>query len=514
MTSTPAGRPAHPRALLLVLLVAPFLAQADATIANVATPAIRTGLHASGAAVELVIGGYLLAFAVLLITGARLGQTHGYKRMFLLGVSVFALTSLLAGLAPSAAVLIVARVLQGVGAALMFPQALTGIQLNFVDAARTRAISFYAIALSGGAVLGQIAGGVLISADIAGTGWRAIFLINLPVCLAVIAAAIHYLPADAARGTAGLDLRGVATLSTSLLLIVVPLTVGRGQGWPIWTWLCLLASVPAFWLFLRTQRRTDATRRPPLINIEALGRSPVLLGLITLLASTGTYYALLFTLAQYLQQGLGRSALASGLILVPWVTAFGLAGQITRRLPARLTPALPWAGCLLLAAAYLAISATLLTGHRSDLLLVILLAAGGLGLGTQFTTLIAHLTTAVPVRYAPDISGASTTTLQIGGALGVAGFGSLYLTLATRPGNADASQAFALTALALGGVALLAAFTAYLATHTGGNVDDPEPNHIRRPRSALLVSVPVCRSTSETLHAPVAYKGRRSRLDP
>ena len=158
---------------LAVLLVAPFLASADATIANVATPAIGAGLGASGTALQFVIGGYLVAYAVLLITGARLGQTHGYKRLFLAGLAVFGVTSLASGLAPGITVLVIMRALQGAGAAMMFPQALTGIQLNFSGDRRARAIGLFAIALSVGAVFGQIAGGVLVSADIAGaTGAR------------------------------------------------------------------------------------------------------------------------------------------------------------------------------------------------------------------------------------------------------------------------------------------------------------------------------------------------------
>src|SRR5262245_41463864 len=155
--------------LLPVLLVAPFMAQADATITNVATPSIQNDLGASGSLLQLVVGGYLIAFAVLLITGARLGQTYGYRLVFLLGVAVFTIASLLCGLAPSLIVLVLARVLQGLGAALMFPQTLTGIQLNFTGNERLRAIGLYAIALSTGAVVGQFLGGVLISANVAGT---------------------------------------------------------------------------------------------------------------------------------------------------------------------------------------------------------------------------------------------------------------------------------------------------------------------------------------------------------
>jgi MFS family permease len=228
MQTIASARSGHPRALLPVLLAAPFLAQVDATIANVATPAIRTSLGASGAAAELVVGGYLVAFAMLLITGARMGQTHGYKRLFLIGVAIFATTSVACGLAPDAGALIAARVVQGGGAAMMLPQTMTGIQLHFDGRARTRAIGLYAIALSAGAVIGQIAGGVLITADIAGTGWRAIFLVNVPVCAAVIAAAIRWLPADPGRGTASLDLAGTAMLSVSVLLVMLPLTLGHG----------------------------------------------------------------------------------------------------------------------------------------------------------------------------------------------------------------------------------------------------------------------------------------------
>jgi MFS family permease len=450
--------------LLGILLVAPFMAQADATIANVATPSIHVGLGASGAVLELVIGGYLIAFAVLLITGARLGQAHGYRRIFLLGVGVFTLASLLCGLAPSPLLLVLARVLQGAGAALMFPQTLTGIQLNFTGDERKRAIGLYAIALSAGAVVGQLLGGALISADIAGSHWRAIFLVNVPVGAAVIMAALRYLPADSPRKARRLDLPGVATLSASLLLIVLPLVLGRSERWPAWTWICLGATVPVFALFLAVERRITARDGSPLVNVEVIARPAICWALLTLLAATGTYYALLFTLAQYLQQGLGDSPLVSGLALVPWVAAFGLAGQLVRRLPPRLARRAPGAGCLLLAAAYSAISIMLFTGHHVQVLLVVLLGAGGLGLGIQFSALIRHLTTAVPAEYAADISGVSTTALQIGAAIGVAVFGTLYLSLASRAGAGPATHAFAVTTAAFAVVALLATAAATLAT--------------------------------------------------
>jgi EmrB/QacA subfamily drug resistance transporter len=453
----------HARRLLAVLLVAPFLAQADATIANVATPSIHADLGASGAELELVIGAYLIAFAVLLITGARLGQTYGYRRMFMTGLAVFGCASLACGLAPVPAVLVIARVLQGAGAALMFPQTLTGIQLNFGDAGRARAIGLYAIALSTGAVVGQILGGVLVSADIAGTHWRAIFLVNVPVCALAIAAAYAYLPADQPSAARRLDLAGVALICASALLAVLPLVIGRGEGWPVWVWACLAASVPAFALFVRAERAVEARGGAPLVNVSVLARGPVAWSLATLFAATGTYYALLFTLAQYLQRGLGHSALVSGLTLLPWVAAFGIAGRLVGRLNPRLARTAPTVGCLILAGAYAAIAVGLLAGSSSEALLIPLLAAGGFGLGIQFSGLIARVTASVPSTYAADVSGVTTTTTQIGGALGVAVFGTLYESL-SHIGEGSAMHAFALVSAGFAAVAAGAAATAWRAT--------------------------------------------------
>jgi len=451
----------HEARLLAVLLMAPFMAQADATIANVAAPSIHADLGTSGAELELVIGGYLIAFAMLLITGARLGQTHGYRRVFLLGVGVFTGASLLCGLAPGPIVLIVARVLQGAGAALMFPQTLTGIQLSFSGTERARAIGLYAMALSGGAVAGQILGGVLVSADLFDAHWRSIFFVNVPVGAAVLAAGARYLPREAPRATRAVDVAGVLTLSIAVLLVVLPLILGRAEGWPVWAWLSLAASIPALAAFVVAERRVSARDGSPLVNLRALAPRAVSWGVVAVAIATSTYYGLLFTLALYLQQGLGRSPLVSGLTLISWVAAFGAAGQIVRRLPPRFGARAAPVGCLVLAGAYLAISASLFAGQHREALLVALLGAGGLGLGLQFSALIGHLTSAVSTRYAPDISGVTTTTTTIAGAVGVAASGTAYLSLAS---GGAATHAFAVVTVAFAGLAVVAALLAHGAT--------------------------------------------------
>jgi hypothetical protein len=311
-------------------------------------------------------------------------------------------------------------------------------------------------------VAGQILGGVLVSAHLVGGAWRAVFFVNVPVGAAGIAAGARYLPRGSDREARRIDLAGVLTLSSAVLLVVLPLVLGRADGWPAWTWLSLAASLPAGAAFVAAERAVRKRGGAPLVNLHALAPRPVACGLLAVATATSTYYGLLFTLALYLQQGLGRSALASGLTLVSWVAAFGAAGQIVRRLPARFASCVAPAGCrLLLAGAYVALSASLFAGEPPEALLVALLGVGGLGLGTQFSGLIAHLTGAVSARYAPDVSGVTTTTMQIAGALGVAAFGTVYLGLAS---DGAATQAFAVVTAGFAAIAVLAAGLAAGAT--------------------------------------------------
>ncbi|MGH3503986.1 MAG: MFS transporter [Nocardioidaceae bacterium] len=454
-------------AVLAVLLTLLFMYQADVTVVNVATPSIRSGLQASAGQLELVIGGYLLASAALLITGARLGHLHGPRRVFLLGVGVFGAASLACGLAPDPGVLIAARVVQGVGGALAFPQVLTGISLTFDEGGeRTRALGLYSLALAGGAVVGQLVGGLLVSADLFGLHWRPIFLINAPIALAVILAGLRFLPRDQQSGTStALDLPGAATLSGAVLLILLPLTLGRGADWPSWTWICLAGALPLFAAFVAIERRQDERDRSPLINLPVIRRPAIAWGLWPQALAVATYYGLLFTLALYVQGGLGESALVSGLTLLPWVAAFGVPGHLLTRLPARARPMLPTTGCMILAIAYAAISASMLTDHHPAALLLVLLAVGGIGLGTVFSSMLVHLTTAATPRYAADISGVFSTVLQIAGAIGVAAFGTIYLSQIQHLGAAAATHAFGLVTALFAVVALLAAVTGYRATH-------------------------------------------------
>jgi predicted MFS family arabinose efflux permease len=457
--------------LLAVLLMGLFITNVDVAIVNVATPSIQERLNASGSELQFVVSGYVLAYAMLLITGARLGAMYGYRRLFLIGLVVFTVASLGCGLAPNATVLIVSRVIQGIGAGLMVPQVLTGIQLNFADAARTRAIGFYSVALSIGAVAGQVLGGVLVSANLFDTGWRPIFLINLPIGAVVIIAALRFLPVHNAGKPQPLDLWGVATLSSTVLLAVLPLILGHTQHWPVWTWISLAGSVIPLSAFIIVERRLSRRDGHPLINLHIVTQPAIAWALASYGTALMTYFSLLFTLALYLQEGLGKTALYSGLALVSWVAAYGIGGPVVPHIPARFTSFVASFGFLILAVSYFAISLSLFAGHSSGILLFVLLGFGGLGLGIGITANIRQMTAAVPSRYAPDMSGLITTAAQTSGAVGIATFGTVYFSFVSRPGSDIASHAFAVLTAGFAFTALLATIAAYRSSHASAETE-------------------------------------------
>jgi EmrB/QacA subfamily drug resistance transporter len=475
MSTTP-RRAYRPALLLTALLGGMFLGNVDIAIVNIATPSIRETLHTSDGELAFIVSGYTLAYSLLLITSARLGDMRGYRKMYLLGLLVFGLSSLACGLAPTPMALVSARVVQGVGAALMASQVLIGIQLNFEGAARARALGLYTAVLSISAVIGQSLGGVLVSADLFHTAWRPIFLINVPIGIFLIVFTLLYVPADGQRKAQRVDHVGMATLSTALLLLVVPLVLGRDAGWPAWSWICLVGSVPVFALFVMVERRLADRGGYPLISLSLLRRPPVALGLISQAATRATYFAILFVVALYLQQGLGKSPLYSGLAVVPWVAAFGITGPLLGRVPPRVRRLAAPAGALVLAASFMGIALSVRADAADGVALLVLLGIGGLGYGAAFSATLSHLTNAVTNdRHAADMSGLFNTTLQIGGVLGVAVFGTTYLNLVTGAGAARAEHGFTVVTLALAATGLAAAVLAQLAVRDRAERHSPQP---------------------------------------
>ena len=462
-----AGRGTPPSVALAIVLTGQLMAVTDTNIVNVAVPAMHATLGASGAALQLIVAGYTIAYAVLLVTGARLGDILGHRRMYLSGVVLFTVASLGCGLAPTTGALVALRFVQGIGAATMIPQILSLIQRSYTEPGpRARAMSLYATVISGGAVLGQVLGGVLVSADLFGSSWRPVFLVNVPIGLAVLACG-KLLPGGRFDGIRTLDLPGLAVLTPAVLAFVLPLVLGQPLGWPWWGWLLLAASFAGFGLLGLVERRVAARGGQPILPRSLLGLPGMVAGLGGLFACMAVFGGWLFALAFALQDGLGESALRAGLTFAPAGIAFALVSMNWRRLPERYHERLPIAGFVLNGAGLLW-SALLLHsgGDGGDWLYVSMAVAGG-GMAGAFGGLMSRVLSRVPVAIAADASGVIVTVNQLGIVVGIATFGSLYLNMAgTLPAAAGvrAVAAFALTS----GHAYLAATVALTALAVAG----------------------------------------------
>ncbi|WP_280339989.1 MFS transporter [Nocardia neocaledoniensis] len=457
----PAGRRAV--AVLVVILTGQFMAVLDAAIVNVAIPSIRADLGTGGAALQLIVAGYVIAYAVLLISGARLGDRVTQRRAFLAGLAVFTVASLACGLAWDAVSLIVFRFAQGAGAAAMVPQVMTLIQRTFTGAARARALSLYAAIISGGMVAGQILGGLIVDADLAGSGWRGVFLVNVPIGAALLVVAPRVLPATPPSTERRLDLPGLLTLTATVLLLVVPLVLGRELGYPAWTWLCAGAGALGVAVFAGIERRVAARGGEPLFSPRVLAAPGLLLTATTLLLIMTSFGGWLFATAIHLQGELGYSALRAGVQFLPMGVTFALAGLYWDRLPRRWHSAMIPGGLLLSAVAPAWLAVLLREGAALGPAAALALALLGLGTGLAFSPLMTRALATVPMTLAADASGILVTSVQLGVVVGIAVFGSVFFAVVTSSA-VGAVQAVQL--LAAGTSAVAAVFAALAVRRT------------------------------------------------
>ena len=455
MTQAEPGFSTRLKILLALILTGQFMAVLDASIVNVAIPTIRKDLNASGSDLQLIVAGYVIAYAVLLITGARLGMRFGFRTAFMWGLALFTLASFACGIAPTSQVLIVVRAIQGAGAALMVPQVFSLIQRNFNGAARAQALSFWAATLALGGLVGQVLGGVLVSLNIAGLGWRPVFLVNVPIGIVLLIACYRYLPINAPDRSRSLDLAGLISLGAAVLLLVVPLVLGHQLGWPAWTIWSLVLSVVAIIVFAMIERYVERHGGEPLIA-ERVVRAPGLpAALVAILLALAAYGGFLFTFTQHLQGGLGDSALQAGLTFVPLAIGFALSSLNWRRLPQHWHQVVIPAGCVIAAGGYLLTGISISSGGTGGLVLPVALFIAGFGQGMAASPILTVALSKVRPQDAPDASGVLTTVIQLGLVLGVATFGSIFLTQAAIPGPHPTADAMTQT-LWLIVVALLA----------------------------------------------------------
>ena len=432
--------------VLGVVLMGTFMAILDAAIVNVAIPSIRADLHASFGEIEFVVSAYIVTYACLLVTGGRLGDNYGRKLLFIVGLIVFAAASAACGLAPTSFLLIVSRALQGIGAALMYPQVLAIIQVTFTGDDRAKALGIFGSVIGVAAVAGQIIGGTLIELNLWNLEWRPIFLVNVPLALGTVVAALFVLPKEEHTDTVGLDWGGVALITTALLLLIVPLLEGRELGWPPWTLACLAAVVAVFALFIRYERRFAAKGGRPLVRLGLFECRGFAFGVPIAALLMASYAGYLFTLALYLQVGLGFSPLHSGLTHAPTAVGFFIASLAAPRLIPLLGRQVLTAGFVIAAFGFAATATTIYAAgarlHGFELAPTLFIA--GVGNGFGFSPLVGTVISGLEPKEAGAGAGIVTTTLQVGMALGVAIIGLLYFAL----GGGGVSSAASTTAFA------------------------------------------------------------------
>ncbi|MFE5033544.1 MFS transporter [Streptomyces sp. NPDC056683] len=444
VTTAPVRSPSAPPALagpgLFTVLLAAALPLIDFFIVNVALPTIGADLHAGEAVLELVVAGYGVAYAVLLVLGGRLGDLFGRRRLFLGGMAAFGLTSLACGLAPSAWTLVAARVAQGAASAAMLPQVLATIQAATRGGRRARAMSLYGATAGLSMVAGQILGGVLVAADIAGTGWRSVFLVNVPVVVVGLVLGARFVPETRSQQPEPVDGPGTVLLALSLLALLAPLTEGRAAGWPLWTWLSLAAFPGVAAAFYAVERRADRAGRTPLVPPSLFELASLRRGLVLMLPFSIGFSGFMFVIAVALQSGEHLGPVPAGMALAPMAVAFLFVSLAGPRLIARYGSRVVTAGSVIQVAGIVLIvlAARRDWPHLDFTGLLPGVAVAGAGQALQLPNVLRLVMSEVPPARAGVGSGVMVTTQQSALALGVATLGTLFLSLVPHQGMRDA----------------------------------------------------------------------------
>lgn len=480
--STPLSTPDPRRWLMLpVILSATFMALFDFFVVNVAAPSLEHDLNAGQAALELIVGGYAFTYASGMVTGGRLGDLLGYRRLFLTGMAAFTVASLLCGLAQSPSQLIAARLLQGLTGAAMVPQVLALITATFPAEERPRAMSWFGVTAGIGSIAGQVLGGLLLDADLFGLGWRVIFLINVPVGAVALVFALRLLPHHRSQRRPRLDPLGAIGISGALALVLVPLILGREEGWPVWTWICMAAALPLLAATLAWEFRLTRRGGEPLLDLTLFRNRSFAAGLPVNVAFMSFFASFMFVLTLLLQGGLGLSPLEAGLTFLPLGVLFSVTSILGRSLVARYGLRVMTVGATISGLGLTTLIAELQTlgGDITPAWLLVPTSLVGLGNGLVLPALIGAVLAGIQPAHGGAAAGVLTTVQQFASAAGVAVLGAVFFGgLGARPSRDDfAAATEAVTFLALALVLTAAALTLFLprpATAPQRTVE-PEP---------------------------------------
>jgi MFS family permease len=436
--------------VLATVVAAQFMFGVDAFIVNVAIPTIAAELHASAAQIEAVIAIYLIAYATLVVTGGRLGDIYGARNVFISGVAGFTVTSLWCGLAQSGPELIAARLAQGATAALMVPQVLATIHLLFADASRARAFGIYGIVLGLAGAAGFLLGGILVTLDLAGLGWRAVFFVNVPFGAVIIAAAWKIMPSFQRRAGTRLDILGAIVLFLGLLCLIGPLLFGHDLHWSPLTWLAMAAGVGIVAAFLRLERSVARRGGMPLIDLALLSDAAFMRGLAAVFFFFFANLSFYLVMTMYMQKGLQIPPLQAGLVFLPLALTFVIASRHSGMRAKRRGTLVLIEGCAVqiagLAALVMAIE---WIDTPSAMVLALMLTIFGYGQGLVMAPLSSAVLSTVKPVSAGAASGIYGTTAQIANAAGVAAIGAVYFAIesnqSARPALLAACALFALS---------------------------------------------------------------------
>jgi EmrB/QacA subfamily drug resistance transporter len=432
--AAPAARAKPSRLAWLVLftvLGADVMDLLDSTIVNVGAPSIARDLHASGTQLQWIIAGYTLAMAAVLISGGRLGDLYGHRRIFLIGIGAFTAFSALSSAAANPHMLIAARVLQGVGAGLMLPQGLAIIRSVFPRDQAGAAMGLFGPVMGIAATLGPIVGGALVQGDLFGSQWRSIFWVNIPIGLVALAAALRVVPRDVPHGADAptLDVIGMLLSGAGMLLLVYPLIQGREENWPGYIFALMAASAPVFAAFWLQQRHRQRRGRTPLIAPSVFTKSAFTGGLVFGLFFFAAMGSLFLVLMLHVQLSLGYSSLRAGLTGVPFslgaAIGAGVGGAV---LAPRYGRKVLHAGVILMAAGTGGVAWTVGSAGRGLTVweLAPAFAVCGIGMGLLITTYFSMVISALDEHEIGSAGGLINALQQLASSLGVALFGTLY----------------------------------------------------------------------------------------
>ena len=452
--------------VLATVVAAQFMFGVDVFIVNVAIPTIAAELNASAAQIEAVIAIYLIAYATLVVTGGRLGDIYGTRNVFIAGVLGFTVTSLWCALAQSGPEPIVARLAQGATAALMVPQVLATIHLLFADASRGRAFGIYGIVLGLAGAAGFLLGGILVTLDLAGFGWRAVFFVNVPFGVVIMGAAWKIMPMVPRRGGTRLDIPGAIVLFVGSLCLIGPMLFGHDVGWSPWVWLVMAVGVAVIASFLRLERAVARRGGMPLIDLALLSDRAFMRGLAAVFFFFFANLSFYLVMTMFMQKALRIPPLQAGLVFVPLALTFVIASRHSAARAKRRGTLVLIEGCAVQIVGLAALVTTVeWIAAPSAIVLALVLTIFGYGQGLVMAPLSSAVLSTVRPASAGAGSGMYGTTAQIANAAGVAAIGAVFFAIeasqSARPALSAASALFALSIIAC------AAFLTWMRRVTG-----------------------------------------------